>query len=260
MVGEVWDFRLNPETSRESYTLLVTESNGVWVALVIALSLGACSNSERFSPAPSSDELYIPASAHNYPPSQAQSFIPPNAHAAPAVRNASFVAAAAGPRPPFQPWDAPSRAQDALPDAYYGLSPRVQELGQRLDAPRATWILVEKAAHRLTLYQGNRILASFPVALGDPYGDKRYTGDKRTPEGTFTISCRHDLGETGYHRALCISYGHAIEIHGLPNQFPVQRADFHPDDWTVGCMGLNNQEMDFVFRVVGLGTPITIRA
>src|SRR5690349_1896571 len=53
-------------------------------------------------------------------------------------------------------------------------------------------IVVEKSAHRLSLFQRGRAVRTYLVALGQqPVGDKARIGDLRTPEGTFTIEARN---------------------------------------------------------------------
>lgn len=126
-------------------------------------------------------------------------------------------------------------------------------------------IIVRKAERTLTLYQGERPIKVYPVNLGfNGLNDKRSVGDGATPEGTYRVILKKDLGETKYHRALLINYpnerdrarykrarqlGGLIEIHGGRDQGLEE---------TLGCVALDNDQMDDLFSRVPNGTPVTI--
>lgn len=138
--------------------------------------------------------------------------------------------------------------------------------------PDVDFVLVEKAARRLTLFsQGRAVRVYAGVQLGEhPVGAKHFEGDGKTPEGRYTI----DYGNphSAYHLSLHISYpsaadvayarahgrpaGGLIMIHGQPNWWPVGRA---PGDWTDGCIALSDAEIEQLWESVGDGTPIEIR-
>jgi L,D-peptidoglycan transpeptidase YkuD (ErfK/YbiS/YcfS/YnhG family) len=136
-------------------------------------------------------------------------------------------------------------------------------------------IVVEKNAHTLTLYAKGQPVRQYLIALGrNPVGDKERLGDGRTPEGLFHVAARN--AESKYHRALRISYpdaahaaraarlgatpGGDIMIHGLPNGQGSVGAAHRDFDWTEGCVALTDEEIDEIFRVVSVGTPIEIKA
>jgi murein L,D-transpeptidase YafK len=138
---------------------------------------------------------------------------------------------------------------------------------------RVDSIRVEKAAHRLTLFQRGRSARTYLVALGQqPVGDKVRRGDMRTPEGRFTIEARNP--QSKYHRALRISYpdaahrerarrlgvspGGDIMIHGLPPRQASVGAAHRDFDWTEGCIALTNEEIEELWTAVPVGTPIHI--
>jgi murein L,D-transpeptidase YafK len=135
-------------------------------------------------------------------------------------------------------------------------------------------IVVEKAAHRLTLYAHGIPVRRYQVALGSsPVGDKVRAGDGRTPEGVYHIDYRNP--ESKYHRSLHISYpdaahrsrsaaegvapGGDIMIHGLPPRFASYGRDHLQWDWTNGCIALTDQEMDEIWAAVPTGAPIEIK-
>ncbi|WDT81206.1 MAG: L,D-transpeptidase [Candidatus Manganitrophus sp.] len=126
-------------------------------------------------------------------------------------------------------------------------------------------IVVRKAERTLTLYQGERPIKVYPINLGfNGLNDKRSVGDGATPEGAYRVILKKDLGETKYHRALLINYpnerdrtrikrakrlGGLIEIHGGRNEGLEE---------TLGCVALDNDQMDDLFSRVPNGTPVTI--
>jgi murein L,D-transpeptidase YafK len=134
-------------------------------------------------------------------------------------------------------------------------------------------ILIEKSKRRLTLLNNNTEIKSYQVSLGmKPIGKKTEKGDERTPEGIYTIDRKKP--NSSYHRALHISYPNAedtaqakargvspggdIMIHGLPNG--LESSDFYQtkSDWTLGCIAVNNIEIEEIFRLVPTGTTVEI--
>lgn len=139
---------------------------------------------------------------------------------------------------------------------------------------RANAILVEKGARRLTLLRKGRVLASYPISLGfAPAGAKQREGDGRTPEGTYEIAYRNP--QSVAHLSLKISYPNAqdeaaaqaggyepggdIMIHGILNGFSWLGPLHRHIDWTQGCVGVTNAEMDAIYARVDVGTPVEIR-
>lgn len=135
-------------------------------------------------------------------------------------------------------------------------------------------IVVSKADRRLTVYRDGRQVLSYPVRLGyNGIFEKRYQGDGATPEGQYHIVRKRDRGHTQFYRALVLNYpnvedrrrfqqarhagripadsfiGGQIEIHGGDDVLMSQ---------TLGCIMLENWQMDAIFREVESGTPVTI--
>ncbi|HKN87780.1 MAG TPA: L,D-transpeptidase [Nitrospiraceae bacterium] len=135
-------------------------------------------------------------------------------------------------------------------------------------------IVVSKADRRLTVYRNGRQVLSYPVRLGyNGIFEKRYQGDGATPEGQYHIIRKRDRGQTQFYRALVLNYpnvedrrrfqqarhagripassfiGGQIEIHGGDDILMSQ---------TLGCVMLENWQMDALFREVEAGTPVTI--
>jgi L,D-transpeptidase-like protein len=138
----------------------------------------------------------------------------------------------------------------------------------------AAALVVVKARKRLTLYRNGQAVASYPVRLGfNGVQEKRYEDDGATPEGTYRVIRMRDRGQTEFYRAFLLDYPNAddqqrfqsarktgmipaqariggnIEIHGEANRRLSQ---------TLGCVMLDNRQMDALFREVEVGTPVTI--
>ena len=135
---------------------------------------------------------------------------------------------------------------------------------------RITVVIVTKLDRRLTLYQRGKQILSFKIGIGrNGLFDKLHIGDYATPEGRYRI--KEKLSSSHYHRALLIDYpnqddrerfylnrknglipagvgiGGSIEIHGGGNH-----------SLTDGCISLENEDMDLLFSLVEVGTPVTI--
>lgn len=147
-------------------------------------------------------------------------------------------------------------------------------------------IRVRKSERLLELFDGSSLVRGCGVVLGfEPVGRKQVEGDGRTPEGDYYICAKNP--ESKYHLSLCISYpsvpdaerglaaglisdsehrsiieavaagktppqktrlGGEIYIHGESGDRPT----------TAGCIRLSNEDMDFLFPLVGIGTRVVI--
>ncbi len=134
-------------------------------------------------------------------------------------------------------------------------------------------IVVSKSAHTLSLMSGKTVLKTYHVARGRGSAKaKQVAGDNRTPEGKYIVDEKKT--STSFHRALHLSYPNAddraraanlgkspggdIEIHGLPTAFAWLGTMQHTLDWTAGCIALSNDEIDEVWKMVSVGTPVEI--
>ena len=134
-------------------------------------------------------------------------------------------------------------------------------------------VVIEKAARKMTLYRGQNGIRSYRIALGsDPTGKKQCQGDNRTPEGQYIIDGRNK--NSRYHLSLHISYPNAadreaaerlrcnpggdIMIHGLANGYGWVGKLHTAYDWTLGCIAVNNQEIEEMWSLVPNGTPVVI--
>lgn len=134
-------------------------------------------------------------------------------------------------------------------------------------------VLVRKSERRLYLMNGEQVVKSYRVSLGDnPEGHKLYQGDERTPEGDYILDWRN--ASSDFYKSIHISYpnqedreqasawgldpGGSIMIHGLPNEAGDMAFAYRGLDWTDGCIAVTNEEMDEIWQLVADGTPIRI--
>jgi murein L,D-transpeptidase YafK len=141
-------------------------------------------------------------------------------------------------------------------------------------AAKADLIVVEKAKRKMTLFAGRKALKTYRIVLGgNPVGHKEQEGDSRTPEGRYTIDAKNP--NSSFYKSLHISYpdrrdrararskgvspGGAIMIHGTPESLALLYLTGTYPDWTAGCIAATNAEMDEIFKLVPLRTPILIK-
>ena len=73
------------------------------------------------------------------------------------------------------------------------------------DALNSIRIIVKKAERLLQLWEGAALLAQYPVGIGSsPQGPKQKEGDRKTPEGEYTICMRND--KSRFYRSFGLSY------------------------------------------------------
>jgi murein L,D-transpeptidase YafK len=145
---------------------------------------------------------------------------------------------------------------------------------QQTTLQKADSILVLKKDHVMELLAGGKVIRTYKVALGrGGLAPKEREGDGRTPEGHCIIDSRNAASH--YHKALHVSYpnaedraraaklgvspGVAIMIHGLPNGMGWLGAAHRLYDWTLGCIAVTDEEIDEIWNLVPVGTPVEIR-
>ena len=198
----------------------------------------------------------------------------PHGPASPA--EAWAVTLAGAPRTPLAarlPISAPLPRLTALPNPYAVRRFAIATVGTPAPIAMADSLVLRKASHVLTLYDRGVPIRRYLVALGrQPRGDKQYLGDQRTPEGLFHIVERNPASR--YHLALRLSYpdsahraraaalgrspGGDIMIHGLPAEYADVGAAHREDDWTEGCIAVTDAEIEEIWRLVVVGSPIEI--
>ncbi len=151
-------------------------------------------------------------------------------------------------------------------------------------------IHVRKTRHEMRLQEGDRVLRTFQIALGkQPTAGKVLRGDGRTPEGRYYVCEKRPRSR--FRRFLGISYpnvddaekayaerlisadewadiffanlrqtvppwstalGGRVGIHGYGGREEL------PVDWTQGCIAVSDADIDYLYDVVPLGTPVVI--
>ena len=163
------------------------------------------------------------------------------------------------------------------------------QAGERLsrcDAAKDNYVVINKGARNVSLCRRGSLVAAFRGGLGAvPVGDKKFQGDKKTPEGVFYVAQKNP--DSSYYRALVLSYpdpddaadglaaglieprekvaieqahaaceeppqdtglGGLIELHGFGGL----------SDWTAGCIAIENQEMDRVWEALAVNDTIVV--
>ena len=134
-------------------------------------------------------------------------------------------------------------------------------------------LAVNKWEHSLIAYSKGMAIKKYTVSLGKGgNGKKQFEGDDRTPEGVYYINSKNP--SSGFHKNLGISYpsprdaavakslgkasGGDIKIHGLKNGQGFIGKFQRWRDWTNGCIGLTDDEIDDLYNHTQVGTPIII--
>jgi lipoprotein-anchoring transpeptidase ErfK/SrfK len=155
--------------------------------------------------------------------------------------------------------------------------------------PPSPRVEIDKAGRRLALFSGTTRLKEYRVALGvsgTPTRTKTRQGDCQTPTGEYYICTR--LQRSRFHRFLGLSYpGPADAVVALRERritaaqhkaiVAAHRKRVQPPwgtpmggavgihgsgagmDWTAGCVALEDSDIEELFAVLPLGTPVTLR-
>ncbi len=158
-------------------------------------------------------------------------------------------------------------------------------------------LVVWKSQYTLTLYKGDCPVKTYRAVFGKGFrdGDKRKVGDKRTPEGDFYI-CTMNHSKRFY-KFMGLSYpsmphaeyalreqlispeeyfvikkaieerqpppwdtklGGAVGIHGRMLDSATAPKYSGGTNWTDGCIAMENADVDEIYSVVTIGTPVTV--
>jgi hypothetical protein len=156
------------------------------------------------------------------------------------------------------------------------------------------WIRISKSEQTLFLYSGADLIARIPTDLGyNFFSDKERRGSMaepdhwRTPNGQFFIAQKNESSE--FYKALVLNYPNREDAErgmqeGLITQEQyraIVRADenysmppmntglggwieIHGDgtgarrNWTQGCIAITNSQLDRIWELVDVGTPVLI--
>ncbi|MEO5999200.1 MAG: L,D-transpeptidase [Chitinophagaceae bacterium] len=142
------------------------------------------------------------------------------------------------------------------------------------------YIIIDKSDYELKIYDDDGWYGTYPVVFGSKNpGDKMMEGDRKTPEGTFRIVSKRPHEKWGkillldYPTPLDISkfnqrklqglvpagakIGGGIGIHGTwPRD---EMAVDYFQNWTNGCISMKREEIMEVYRLIPIGTKVTIQ-
>jgi hypothetical protein len=188
---------------------------------------------------------------------------------------------------------ATERAQEAARLAG-NLPPEVEELLERFGDPEnlrkwRKWVraavdeskrkkrpalIVDKRAQMAALWSGGKPSRWFEVELGyNGWNRKLKAGDGATPEGLYRVVRRKAKGHTKYYKALLLDYpneedrrrfrqakakGEISETATIGGLIEVHGDGGRGTNWTDGCVALTNEEMDFLFDKLAVGSAVVI--
>jgi hypothetical protein len=147
-------------------------------------------------------------------------------------------------------------------------------------------LYVFKGKRRMMVVEKDMLIRDYPIGLGPrPSGDKQVQGDGRTPEGEFYVCVKKP--NSSYYKSLGLSYpspkhaeralvagniSHqefakivsAINSKSRPPWDTVLGGQIFihgggaNEDWTKGCVALYNTDIDELFAIIPVGTPVYI--
>jgi murein L,D-transpeptidase YafK len=148
-------------------------------------------------------------------------------------------------------------------------------------------VVIHKAERVLGLYLDGELAAVYPVALGPrAEGHKQQAGDGRTPEGTYFICTRNPRSR--FHLFLGLSYPNADDAETARRAGRISEDQYRAvteaiaagrqppwdtplggevgihgggvwADWTLGCIALENDAIERLWKVLEIGDPVIIR-
>jgi hypothetical protein len=149
--------------------------------------------------------------------------------------------------------------------------------------PYSWSVMVYKSQHRLVIYYRGHLYKEYHAVFGrnlDP-GTKLWSGDRRTPEGAYTIIAKRlnsrwryflkldypnsvdraryeqlvEQGKVPRLRGHAISEGDGIGIHGTDE--PILNTG--NVNWTTGCISVDNGAIDEIEALLPVGTLVVIK-
>jgi len=147
-------------------------------------------------------------------------------------------------------------------------------------------IEVFKSERRLRLYSGTRLIRDFRIGLGgNPVGPKIREGDGATPEGEYRVCVKNP--QSRFYLSVGISYpgpedadrGVQAGLIGASEQRKIVAAaekgscppwntalggeifihgNGSSSDWTLGCIALDDADMQEIYAAVEIGTVVVI--
>ncbi len=147
-------------------------------------------------------------------------------------------------------------------------------------------LVIKKKKRLLEIFDGEKPVRRYKIALGfAARGDKQIEGDGKTPEGEFYVFTKNDRSK--FYLSLGLSYPNvedatrglqekiispeeydaivkAIKEKRMPPQKTALGGEIYihgggiADDWTDGCVALQNEEMKQIFEAMPVGARVRI--
>jgi murein L,D-transpeptidase YafK len=147
-------------------------------------------------------------------------------------------------------------------------------------------LVVKKSERKLELFDGEKLVKTYKMVLGfAPEGDKEQEGDGKTPLGEFYVFTKND--QSKFYLSLGLSYPsiddaerglrenlislaeydaivEAVREKKMPPQNTNLGGEIYihgggtENDWTWGCMALEDAEMKEIFDTIPVGAPVKI--
>ncbi len=149
--------------------------------------------------------------------------------------------------------------------------------------PLSWSVMVYKRRHLLVVYYKGRLFRTYHAVFGRNLDDgtKEYEGDRRTPEGVYTIIEKHrssrwrwfltlnypnlidrlrydeliDDRDLPIHDGHVVGVGGRIGIHGTDNPI-LNRGNVN---WTTGCISVDNDSIIQLYKTLPVGTIVIIK-
>lgn len=183
----------------------------------------------------------------------------------------------------------PSASNAAFRPRTMALAYSLQAFNQKpLQIPlRAPRIEINKSQRNLIVFDGETEVRRFGIGLGlNPQGAKEVQGDGKTPEGIYKIVTKST--ESKFYKNLGINYPNqedadralekgritktqywritvAHDLNKLPpsntklgGQIFIHGQGRFSGDWTEGCISLRDEDLDELYRIIPIGTPLQI--
>jgi hypothetical protein len=192
-------------------------------------------------------------------------------------------------------WPCPgawSLGREIVGNVVYAVNPHYREpkrMTMKLTSPR---VVVKKKEGVLELFDGAALKKTYTCITGGNAGDKSVEGDRRTPEGQFHIVFKNPMSK--YHLSLGLDYPNREDAErGLKEGLITQKeyddvlaalaTDLTKEEnqkrlWytklggeifihghaegrngTAGCVAVTNKDVEELYAILPLGTPVEIR-
>ncbi len=149
-----------------------------------------------------------------------------------------------------------------------------KEMRQKSIASGAVTLVVDKFSRKCIVYKSGAKFKEYDIELGVNWlGHKMQKGDRATPEGRYSITSKKQGRNTIYHKALLINFPNSVDVERFKNKkangsisknaliggsIEIHGGGGKGIDWTDGCVALTNRDMNSLYALCSVGTPVAI--